>query len=440
MLAAPREDVRALNKLARATMDERPDTRRRWRAVQAGDHVMTLRNNRRLDVRNGERGIVQEISVDRPSMMVQMTDRVGRAPSSYLEAGHVSHGYAMTVHKAQCVTADRAFVLGTDDLYREMGYVAMSRGRLGNHLHVLGEPTRVIEPVHGPSLERTNEELLVAALSISRAQELASAQINPLADTPHVALVAERNDLERWLRSLLNDLAPRIARLTEQIDAHQDRIATLEAQQAAERGTRRSVRYVLARHDERGRATGYKIDGERHFLTQAIERRDELSDKQVLRDAMIAERGDVGDRLALVEAEIERRVGIKIDLALASPGEYLTRELGERPDDPELGEVWREGVELSNGSASSTTSHTCGLLHLGDDVPCSVLPEKINAGFDCEHCSLIERSSAVGWGPHANLDLDETGVTQPSGDRRWEQRVGSRNLVIERRAVRFGRG
>ena len=27
----------------------------------------------------------------------------------------------MTVHKAQGVTVDRAFVLGTDDLYREMG-------------------------------------------------------------------------------------------------------------------------------------------------------------------------------------------------------------------------------------------------------------------------------------------------------------------------------
>lgn len=349
MLAARREDVRALNKLARATMAERldgPTLVVDGEPFQAGDHVMTLRNNRRLDVRNGERGVVQTINVDRRSMTVQMTDRVVELPSTYLEAGHVTHGYAMTVHKAQGVTADRAFVLGTDDLYREMGYVAMSRGRLGNHLYVVGEPTREIEPLHGPSLERSNEELLVAALSTSRAQQLASAQINPLADIPDVSLVAERNDLDLWLRSLPNDLAPRIAGLTEQIDAHRDRIATLEEQQAAERGTRRNVRHVLARHDERGRSTGYKIDGERHFLAQAIERRDELTEKQVLRDEMIAERGNVADRVALVEAEIERRVGIEIDLALASPAEYLTRELGERPDDPELGEVWREGVEL----------------------------------------------------------------------------------------------
>lgn len=90
----------------------------------------------------------------------------------------------MTVHKAQGVTVDRAFVLGSDDLYREMGYVAMSRGRYGNHLYVVGEPTREIEPVHAPSPQRDAEELLVAALSTSRAQTMASAQINPFNNTP----------------------------------------------------------------------------------------------------------------------------------------------------------------------------------------------------------------------------------------------------------------
>ncbi len=349
MLAARREDVRALNKLARATMAERldgPTLVVDGEPFQAGDHVMTLRNNRRLDVRNGERGFVQTINVGRRSMTVQMTDRVVELPSTYLEAGHVTHGYAMTVHKAQGVTADRAFVLSTDVLYREMGYVAMSRGRLGNHLYVVGQPTREIEPVHGPSLERTNEELLVAALSTSRAQELASAQINPLADVSNRDLVAERDDLQRWRRNVPNDLGPRIARLTEQIDAHLERIDVLEQQQAAERGTRRSARHVLARHDERGRATGYQLAGERGFLAQVIERRDELNEKQAVRESMIAERGDVDERLSLVDAEIQRRIERRVEVSLASPGEYLTRELGERPDNPELAEVWRDGVAV----------------------------------------------------------------------------------------------
>ncbi len=349
MLAARREDVRALNSLARATMADRlvgPTLAVDGEPFQAGDRVMTLRNNRRLDVRNGERGIVQAINVDRRSMTVQMADRIVELPATYLEAGHLTHGYAMTVHKAQGVTADRAFVLGTDDLYREMGYVAMSRGRLGNHLYVVGEPTREIEPLHGPSLERTNEELLVAALSTSRAQELASAQINPLADVSNRDLVAERDDLQRWRRNVPNDLGPRIARLTEQIDAHLERIDVLEQQQAAERGTRRSARHVLARHDERGRATGYQLAGERGFLAQVTERRDDLNEKQAVRESMIAERGDVDERLSLVDAEIQRRIDRRVDVSLASPGEYLTRELGERPDNPELDEVWRDGVAV----------------------------------------------------------------------------------------------
>ena len=48
---------------------------------QAGDRVMTLRNNRR----NGERGVVQTINVGSRSMTVQMTDRAVELPSTYLE-------------------------------------------------------------------------------------------------------------------------------------------------------------------------------------------------------------------------------------------------------------------------------------------------------------------------------------------------------------------
>ena len=47
----------------------------------------------------------------------------------------------MTGHVAQGLTTDRTFVLGTDRLFREWGYVAMSRGRLSNRMYaVVGEP------------------------------------------------------------------------------------------------------------------------------------------------------------------------------------------------------------------------------------------------------------------------------------------------------------
>ncbi len=56
----------------------------------------------------------------------------------YLDAGHVSHAYVTTIHKAQGMTVDRCLTLGTDDLYREAGYVALSRGRTANVLYAVG--------------------------------------------------------------------------------------------------------------------------------------------------------------------------------------------------------------------------------------------------------------------------------------------------------------
>ena len=139
MLAGRREDARALNLLAREALPigrlQGPTLSVDGVPFQVGDQVLTLRNNKRLDVHNGERGTVERIDRRSRSMVVRMGERVVTLPPEYLEAGHVSHGYAMTVHKAQGVTVDRAFMLGTDDLYREMGYVAMSRGRNGNHLY-----------------------------------------------------------------------------------------------------------------------------------------------------------------------------------------------------------------------------------------------------------------------------------------------------------------
>ena len=47
-------------------------------------------------------------------------------PRWYVDQGHLAHGYAITIHKAQGLTCDTALVYATDDLYRELGYVAFS--------------------------------------------------------------------------------------------------------------------------------------------------------------------------------------------------------------------------------------------------------------------------------------------------------------------------
>jgi ATP-dependent exoDNAse (exonuclease V) alpha subunit len=55
---------------------------------------------------------------------------------AYLAAGGLDHGYALTIHQAQGLTTHHGLVLGSDSLYRESGYVALSRGRLRNDLYL----------------------------------------------------------------------------------------------------------------------------------------------------------------------------------------------------------------------------------------------------------------------------------------------------------------
>ena len=62
-------------------------------------------------------------------------------PRATRDAGHLDHGYAITAHRAQGATVDRAFVLGSDELYREWGYTALSRHRTEARFYVTAQPS-----------------------------------------------------------------------------------------------------------------------------------------------------------------------------------------------------------------------------------------------------------------------------------------------------------
>lgn len=53
--------------------------------------------------------------------------------------GHLDHGYALTIHKAQGMTVDRAYVLATPSMRAQTTYVAMTRHRLGVRLYAGAE-------------------------------------------------------------------------------------------------------------------------------------------------------------------------------------------------------------------------------------------------------------------------------------------------------------
>jgi hypothetical protein len=57
-------------------------------------------------------------------------------PSNYLRSGAIEYGYALTVHQAQGLTTNRTFLLGDGALYREIGYVGLSRARQHAELHL----------------------------------------------------------------------------------------------------------------------------------------------------------------------------------------------------------------------------------------------------------------------------------------------------------------
>ena len=184
ILALRRADVADLNRLARGKM---LDGRRLGRETlvagdrefRTGDRVVCLRNQRTDGLLNGLRGVVTSIDPEARSLNVRLIDGTDRVlPASYLDAGHLDHGYAMTIHKAQGLTADEALVLATDDLYEEAGYTALSRARFETRVYVVADDFNddpSIDLSHGGRERgaRTAESDLARSLNRSRSGHLA---------------------------------------------------------------------------------------------------------------------------------------------------------------------------------------------------------------------------------------------------------------------------
>jgi ATP-dependent exoDNAse (exonuclease V) alpha subunit len=141
--------------------------------VSAGDHVMLRRNDRRLGVINGERGIVVGVDAERGEVDVELRGRTVRLDRKYVE-GSVTLGYAITGHAAQGMTCSQTFVLATDGLSKEWAYVALSRGRDANRLYVTREARESAEFAPNGDGTWRPADVLREGLSRSAAQELAS--------------------------------------------------------------------------------------------------------------------------------------------------------------------------------------------------------------------------------------------------------------------------
>jgi conjugative relaxase-like TrwC/TraI family protein len=144
MLSHRRADVAALNELARARLladghltgpnvygvDERDNVR----PFATGDSVVVRRNDYRDGLVNGQRGVVVAADPEVGRLRVCVGNQDVSVSAEQLDDGLLDHGYALTVHQAQGLTVDRALLLGSSSLYREAGYVGLSRGRHDNQL------------------------------------------------------------------------------------------------------------------------------------------------------------------------------------------------------------------------------------------------------------------------------------------------------------------
>jgi conjugative relaxase-like TrwC/TraI family protein len=180
MLAAHHSDVEELNARARVVIREAgllgdEELAVAGRRFAVGDEVMPLRNDNRLGLVNGARARVTGVEMGSFALKIELAGGESlHVPREYMEAGHLGHGFAITIHKAQGLTVDRAFLLGGDALYREAGYVGLSRARQRTDVFLVAGPADP-ELMHGRSKWEQTDPVgdLLWALRQSRAQEMA---------------------------------------------------------------------------------------------------------------------------------------------------------------------------------------------------------------------------------------------------------------------------
>jgi hypothetical protein len=104
--------------------------------------VLALRNDYRQGLLNGTRGTIT--AVDEPARRLEVTTNDGTRvtiPFTYAEAGCLTHGYAMTIHKAESATVAIALVLADATMTRQQLYTApFSRQPVQRHLPLDGRP------------------------------------------------------------------------------------------------------------------------------------------------------------------------------------------------------------------------------------------------------------------------------------------------------------
>jgi conjugative relaxase-like TrwC/TraI family protein len=390
LLAGTRSEARALNALARQKAAASGTLTGTALTIggddfQVGDRVVLLRNDighydldthSRCRVDNGMIGTITAIDHHTQEVDLQLgNQRTIRLTGAYVRSGHVDHGYATTIHKAQGMTCDDIFVVGPAGLYREAGYVALSRARNTAHLYAttkdaasIGERPHTDHAIPLPSEHVDDPEHdLITTLERSQAKSFAIAQAPHLSEIARVAqdhhlgsLTARQQHIRDTIRQLEadgftnpTDVARALARAT----SHRSfmhvggRVNALDWD---------NVGTITHLHDTIGAASvQFTTSDGRHTRTRTMPWSDlkpidhpepadigeraqsyldgirETIERHVTEwNSALAEHGINPDEPAIVPAAIEHRTRQLTHHLRAAPPRWLDTWLGARPTDP----------------------------------------------------------------------------------------------------------
>lgn len=197
LIAHRNQTVEALNQAARSRMAETgqiygPTITVGTRALQAGDRVVCRKNASRLAVNNGDLATITAVDPKSNTVSIQL-DHNGETrhlPAWYVDSEYLDYGYAITCHKAQGATAATSHVVVTEGVDREWVYVAMSRGRDSNVIHLV-EAGPQETCLHLPRDGSSALDGLVASLGRTGAKRSAS-ELKGIAPHDHEASLATR--------------------------------------------------------------------------------------------------------------------------------------------------------------------------------------------------------------------------------------------------------
>ena len=287
--------------------------------VGVGDEIVTARNDRRLMttagawVRNGDRWAVTARHGDGSLSVSSLTGR-GRVtlPGDYV-ADEVALAYALTLHKAQGVTVDRAVVVADDAISAEALYVGMTRGRHDNTVLVVCDD---LDEEHRAE-PRTALEVLTGALGHVSAEQ--------------AALGVLRAELEA--SESLAVLVPRLANLDFELRRGtppdpSDELRLVEGRRFRLESTARPGRLTRAGRDDR------------RALAALDQRRAQLEADAERRRSWLAEHaGSFAYRDELATQVAARRAALRVNALVTQPA-HLVELLGPVPADDVGEERW----------------------------------------------------------------------------------------------------